>query len=86
VANRFIADLEAQFAAAGSYRPNKADWLEGAWAGLETASDDDRRGDTAAPLELLRELGIASSRFRWLHLNRKIAPTTGSEARRDRIR
>src|SRR5712675_1446613 len=41
MANRFIGDLEAQFAAAGSYRPNKADWLEGAWAGLETASDDD---------------------------------------------
>src|SRR4030081_2938271 len=43
MANGFIADLEAQFAAAGSYRPNKADWLEGAWAGLETAPDDDRR-------------------------------------------
>ena len=38
--------LEAQFEAAKSYRPNKADWLEGAWAGLEPAPDDDRRGDT----------------------------------------
>jgi len=74
VANRFIADLEAQFAAAGSYRPNKADWLEGAWAGLETASDDDRRGDTAAPLELLREVGHSLVTVPdGFHLNRKIA-------------
>ena len=35
MATRFVADLEAQFEAAKSYRPNKADWLEGAWAGLE---------------------------------------------------
>jgi 2-oxoglutarate dehydrogenase E1 component len=57
IATRFIADLEAQFAAAGNYRPNKADWLEGAWAGLEQAPDDDRRGDTAVSLEALREVG-----------------------------
>src|SRR5436190_7921716 len=75
MANRFIADLEAQFAAAASYRPNKADWLEGAWAGLETASDDDRRGDTAAPLELLREVGHSLVTVPdGFHLNRKLAP------------
>src|SRR5437763_618047 len=74
MANRFIADLEAQFAAAGSYRPNKADWLEGAWAGLETASDDDRRGDTATPLELLREVGHSLVTVPdGFHLNRRIA-------------
>jgi len=74
MANRFIGDLEAQFATAGSYRPNKADWLEGAWAGLETASDDDRRGDTAAPLELLREVGHSLVTVPdGFHLNRKIA-------------
>src|SRR5438067_1860531 len=74
MANGFIADLEAQFAAAGSYRPNKADWLEGAWAGLETAPDDDRRGDTAAPLELLREVGHGLVTVPdGFHLNRKIA-------------
>ena len=26
-------------------KPNKADWLEGAWSGLEIASGDDRRGE-----------------------------------------
>src|SRR5713101_4648527 len=55
--SRFVADLESQFAAAANYRPNKADWLEGAWAGLEPAPDDDRRGDTAVSLETLQEVG-----------------------------
>jgi 2-oxoglutarate dehydrogenase E1 component len=74
MANGFIADLEAQFAAAESYRPNKADWLEGAWAGLETAPDDDRRGDTAASVELLREVGHSLFTVpEGFHLNRKIA-------------
>ncbi len=57
IAARYIAELEAQFAAAKGYRPNKADWLEGAWAGLETAPDDDRRGETGVAAEVLRELG-----------------------------
>ena len=57
MASRFVADLESQFAAAGNYRPNKADWLEGAWSGLEPAPDDDRRGDTAVSLQTLREIG-----------------------------
>jgi 2-oxoglutarate dehydrogenase E1 component len=57
MATRFIAGLEAQFEAAKSYRPNKADWLEGAWAGLEEAPDDDRRGDTGVAMPVLRELG-----------------------------
>src|SRR6185503_10861493 len=74
MASRFVADLESQFAAGENYRPNKADWLEGAWAGLEPAPDDDRRGDTAVPLDTLREIGqrlvTVPDGF---HLNRKIA-------------
>ncbi|HEV2301394.1 MAG TPA: 2-oxoglutarate dehydrogenase E1 component [Stellaceae bacterium] len=74
IAASFIERLEAEFAAAKSYRPNKADWLEGAWAGLETALDDDRRGDTGAPIELLREVGHALTTVpQGFSLNRKIA-------------
>jgi 2-oxoglutarate dehydrogenase E1 component len=57
MATRFIAGLEEQFEAAKGYRPNKADWLEGAWAGLEKAPDDDRRGHTGVAVERLREVG-----------------------------
>ncbi len=61
MASRFVAGLETQFEAAKGYRPNKADWLEGAWAGLEEAPEDirhdDRRGDTGVAVEILREIG-----------------------------
>jgi 2-oxoglutarate dehydrogenase E1 component len=57
IATRLITELEIQFAAAKSYRPNRADWLEGAWAGLEQAPDDDRRGDTGVAGERLRQIG-----------------------------
>jgi 2-oxoglutarate dehydrogenase E1 component len=54
---RLVARLETEFEAAKSYQPNKADWLEGAWAGLSEAPDNDRRGDTAVPIAVLRDLG-----------------------------
>ncbi len=70
----FLARLEHDFEAAKSYRPNKADWLEGAWSGLTVASNDDRRGETAVPMELLREVGSALTRVpENFHLNPKIA-------------
>src|SRR5204863_4889518 len=57
IATHFIAEIETQFESAKSYRPNKADWLEGAWAGLEQAPDNDRRGDTGVAGEVLRQIG-----------------------------
>ncbi len=57
MAAEFQAHLEREFEAAGSYRPNKADWLEGAWSGLEIASGDERRGETAVDLDTLRRVG-----------------------------
>jgi 2-oxoglutarate dehydrogenase E1 component len=52
--------LEGEYEAGQSYRPNKADWLDGRWSGLRSASDvldDDRRGKTGVPLERLKALG-----------------------------
>jgi 2-oxoglutarate dehydrogenase E1 component len=57
MATRFVARLETEFEAAKNYRPNKADWLEGAWAGFEPAPNDDCSADTAVAVEVLRELG-----------------------------
>ena len=57
MAAHFAARLESEFESAKGYRPNKADWLEGAWAGLAEAPEDDRRGDTAVAIESLREIG-----------------------------
>ncbi|HUZ73266.1 MAG TPA: 2-oxoglutarate dehydrogenase E1 component [Stellaceae bacterium] len=73
VASDFHARLEAEFEAAKSYRPNKADWLEGAWAGLTVASGDERRGETAVKRELLEEVGRALTRIpEGFNLNRKL--------------
>jgi len=70
----FQAELDRQFEAAKSYRPNKADWLEGAWTGLEVASGDDRRGITAVALETLKEVGLGLCRVpEGFNLNRKLA-------------
>ncbi|MGQ0665286.1 MAG: 2-oxoglutarate dehydrogenase E1 component [Pseudomonadota bacterium] len=58
----FQARLESELEAAPGYVPNKADWLEGAWAGFEIASGEDRRGTTEASVALLGEVGQALTR------------------------
>jgi 2-oxoglutarate dehydrogenase E1 component len=55
----FQAFLESEFEVSKSYKPNKADWLEGAWAGLDAACRDYVRGDTAATDEQLQTVGKA---------------------------
>ena len=70
----FHAKLEMEFDAGASYRPNKADWLDGTWAGMGLAGDDDRRGTTAVELEVLKEVGRAiTSVPEGFHLHRTIA-------------
>ncbi len=51
--------LDVELEAALSYRANKADWLDGRWAGFKTAGDneDPRRGQTGVALATLQEIG-----------------------------
>ena len=53
--NRLDAELEA----AQSYRANKADWLDGRWAGFKTGGDgeDPRRGQTGVQIAALKDIG-----------------------------
>jgi len=52
--------LEQDFEASKSYKPNKADWLEGRWTGFTTApSSEERKGKTDVAMEHLREVGAA---------------------------
>ncbi|BBK34162.1 2-oxoglutarate dehydrogenase E1 component [Stella humosa] len=72
--DRFTTMLDSEFNAARSYKANKADWLEGAWAGLGTATADDRRGETAVAADRLQQVGQALTRVpEGFNLNRKIA-------------
>jgi len=57
----FRTYLDEEFEAGAAYKPNKADWLEGKWSGLGVASGDDRRGNTSASFDLLKEVGFAIS-------------------------
>ena len=70
----FFAHLEEEFQAGNTYRPNKADWLDGAWSGFETATGDARRGDTGMEFETLKKIGESiSHRPDGFNLNRKLA-------------
>ena len=56
------AKLDREFEAGQDYRPNKADWLDGAWKDLRAAEQDGpRRGDTGVPIETLAKLGAKLS-------------------------
>ncbi|WP_127090938.1 2-oxoglutarate dehydrogenase E1 component [Aquabacter cavernae] len=51
--------LEGEYEAGQAYKPNKADWLDGRWAGMRAIHEDDdpRRGDTGVPLDQLKAIG-----------------------------
>jgi 2-oxoglutarate dehydrogenase E1 component len=51
--------LEAEYEAGQGYKANKADWLDGRWAGLKSTQDmidDDRRGVTGVDVNKLKQL------------------------------
>ncbi|WP_108682590.1 2-oxoglutarate dehydrogenase E1 component [Methyloceanibacter sp. wino2] len=49
--------LEEEFKAGETYRPNRADWLDGRWSGIGFADEGARRGLTGVDLDVLREVG-----------------------------
>jgi 2-oxoglutarate dehydrogenase E1 component len=53
------AHLDAEYESALGYKPNKADWLDGRWAGLKAARgvEDPCRGNTGVEISELREIG-----------------------------
>ncbi|GGE27117.1 2-oxoglutarate dehydrogenase subunit E1 [Agaricicola taiwanensis] len=56
------AKLEGEHEAGQSYKPNKADWLDGRWSGLkaaQSADDDARRGKTGVDVAELKAIGQA---------------------------
>jgi 2-oxoglutarate dehydrogenase E1 component len=53
------AKLETEYESGLNYRPNKADWLDGAWSGLKSAETGDapRRGNTGVAVDGLKAIG-----------------------------
>ncbi|MBI0534501.1 2-oxoglutarate dehydrogenase E1 component [Roseomonas sp. KE2513] len=64
IQDAFFAKMDEAFQASQTFKPNKADWLEGHWSGLKAAGNDEPEAetDTAAEPDLLREVGAALSR------------------------
>ncbi len=60
----FADTLEAAYQAAQAYKPNKADWLEGHWAGMTVPGNEAEgtEGVTAASTDQLKRVGLAISR------------------------
>ncbi len=56
--------LKEEYEGSESYKPNKADWLEGIWSGLVPATGEEelRQESTEVSMALLREVGGALSR------------------------
>jgi 2-oxoglutarate dehydrogenase E1 component len=52
------ARLDAELEAGAGYKPNKADWLDGKWAGFKhaDAEEDPRRGVTGVDVGVLRDI------------------------------
>jgi 2-oxoglutarate dehydrogenase E1 component len=72
----FFAKLEASYQAAQTYKPNKADWLEGHWSGLSMPDTSAERteGETAVALPVLQKIGSALAHVpAEFDLNSKIA-------------
>ncbi len=57
IKKEFIKFLDKEFELAKSYKPNKADWLDGTWKGYKTASFDARKGITSISKKNFLEIG-----------------------------
>ncbi|MER2607103.1 MAG: 2-oxoglutarate dehydrogenase E1 component, partial [Siculibacillus sp.] len=56
----FRRHLNGEFEAGQSFKPNKADWLDGRWSGMKAVGihdDSDRSGMTGVPMAELKEIG-----------------------------
>ena len=57
--SKFMHMMEVDFESSSSFRPNKADWLEGQWKGIAQMGEEEEFRDdkTGASLDLLKEVG-----------------------------
>jgi 2-oxoglutarate dehydrogenase E1 component len=71
----FVQKLDEEFNASKSHLPNRADWLDGRWAGFAAApKNSDRRGETGVPEDVIKKIGKAlSTAPSTFHLHKTIA-------------
>ncbi len=59
IADEFNAYLETAFEATTGFKPNKADYLEGAWTGMKAVTGDHSRGVTGIADDMAQKIGKA---------------------------
>ena len=59
---KFQAFLNDEFEAGKTYKPNKADWLDGRWSHLDPKGETYQRGETAISEETMHRVGTALTR------------------------
>ncbi len=59
----FQAFLNDEFESGRTYKPNKADWLDGRWSHLNREGQEYQRGQTAISTDTLQEVGAALTRY-----------------------
>ncbi len=71
----FMKKLEGEFEASSTYKPNKADWLEGKWAGLQAQDQNSQhRGETGVDIDKLKQIGFKLCEYpKDFAINSKIA-------------
>ncbi len=71
----FHSEMEDEFKSSATYKPDRADWLEGKWEGLvqSTGEEETKEFKTGVPMEDLLEVGRAlSTPPKQFNVNRKI--------------
>lgn len=59
----FMAELEEAFDVSAAYRPNKADWLDGRWSGIDKHSGVYQRGETGVDRAMLNTVAQSLARL-----------------------
>ncbi|WP_136636638.1 2-oxoglutarate dehydrogenase E1 component [Pseudooceanicola onchidii] len=58
----FQSYLNDEFEAGKDYKPNKADWLDGKWSGLDREKEEYQRGETSIKPETMEQIGASLTR------------------------
>jgi 2-oxoglutarate dehydrogenase E1 component len=59
----FQARLNEEFEIGKNFKPNKADWLDGRWSGLDREKEEYQAGQTSIKPETLKDIGAALTRI-----------------------
>ncbi|MGE0753570.1 MAG: 2-oxoglutarate dehydrogenase E1 component, partial [Alphaproteobacteria bacterium] len=73
--------FDKQYELAKNFKPNKADWLEGVWSGMEKGRDDPEKAVTGVDEKTLKQVGMGLARKPDnFNLNRKVARQLDAKA------